>query len=472
MKKFGAFLFAASVLAAPMAAQAVDVTATGAASFRATYMDNIDYSEDNIMGFHMGQNLLADFKFAASENLFMSFAMQAYSTGPGYGSAGYQAMSDLNGGAGSDLMLLFANLNYTTLEDKLNIVIGTQSGANNSYTFGLEQAGHIPLAGVRARYKATDTITIDAGWYRPYADQAIGGVYNLEDTAVDAFQIRVPMAFGNINVTPLAHVVILGKNAGEMKGNPLALTPKHFSMDNFGARGALNIIGASAHDGALGVWAGFTGKMNINEQLAVSADVLYGSTDFEKSTSSDRAGFLAGVHAAYTMDFGTINALAWYSSGEDDDNNNGSEALPQYYAVSTSFNPVAKLGGVFAHDIHFDGDASMTLPGFAAGNPEGTMAIGAGISNMSFMDKLYHSFWGLYAMGTHDKASLIASSGHNYLTTEDSVLQFGATNWYALERNLIWRAEAVYALAMYDTKLRPAFDDNAIRLSTSLIYFF
>jgi hypothetical protein len=137
-------------------------------------------------------------------------------------------------------------------------------------------------------------------------------------------------------------------------------------------------------------WAGAALTVDMFDPIVVMADFNWG----QKTSSKDwlrRSGWFTDFAVKYTgLDFVTPSLVFAYGSGEDDDPDNGSERMPGLgydggWSVGTHFFGNDPLG----NDI---GDQAEM----------GFWTIGLQLEDMTFIDKLSHSLYFVYAQGTND----------------------------------------------------------------------
>ncbi|MEE0405433.1 MAG: hypothetical protein UDQ58_02485 [Desulfovibrio sp.] len=169
--------------------------------------------------------------------------------------------------------------------------------------------------------------------------------------------------------------------------------------------------------------------------------------------SSKREGWLAKALVEYKMDWGTPGIFGWYGSGDDGSVKNGSERMPSVcpYVWMTSFMGDGNLAWGPNGD-YLDLNDSMA----------GTWGIGFQLSDMSFVDKLTHTFRVAYWGGTNspsmvkymDSAYAWQSTSNlfegPYLTTNDGLLEFNLVNVYQMYENFNINLELGYVANFMD----------------------
>ncbi len=486
MKRIVTLMLAAGLIFCANApkAQAAETTVHGALNMVGDIYENIYYTESNTP-WNVASRFDMRINMKMAEGLSATTLIRSQAASWGNPTTAY-AMNDQGWNAGSaHFGLINAFLDWVIPTTSFTVRAGLQPGLTPSYTYSESLLFFHPEPGVKVSGSISDSTKLSIAWFRPlsYATTINGGEEKLSGSIIDAFTLQVPLDLGSFKVTPYAQFLIAGKDANyaAFTGGNKKLIASLFSGFQAPSGSVSNGgTGSTFKENTVAFWLGFTSKFDINDNASVSLDFLYGDQDSDPIDTTggdsryDRSGWLAGASAKYKMDFGQINFVGWYGSGDDDESENGSERLP---TISSNFNPGKLIGGTYAGDILFSGGYSVeTIYQNGIGTPAGTMGLGFGVSNMTFVTDLYHSLWTLYTVGTNhkDNVDTIGLAVGNYLTTKDDVLQFGLTNHYNIYKNLVARLEVVYALNGYDKNVWG--DDkkyeNPFKFAAGLVYNF
>lgn len=219
------------------------------------------------------------------------------------------------------------------------------------------------------------------------------------------------------------------------------------------------IIAASGMDTDWGGggWGGLTAEIKTFAPWEFAIEGAYGEVDMgeikhytqfgdKKGRTFDlhRHGWYVGARVDYHFDWGTLGALGWYSSGDDDNPYNGSERMPMF----NSQWPVTPLG--------FGGCYTDLSPWKVLGHGGGCGLTGgvAYLKNVSFIDRLKHTLKVGYFQGTNSpemprKANMthyptFADGPMAYLTTTDHAWDFSLSNTYKMYENLEINLEGSY----------------------------
>ena len=168
------------------------------------------------------------------------------------------------------------------------------------------------------------------------------------------------------------------------------------------------------------------------------------------------------------FDFMTPELFFAYTSGEDSDITDGSERMPTLNARNWA------LGSFF-----FGGDTLLQGSKGYGVEQTGFWALGLSLKDISFLEKLSHTFTVMYAKGTNDKA-LIGNAAITYgqtLTEEDHIVEVDLNTKYQLYEELCLTLDLGYINNGYDKDkwrvANPGLDKNdAYKLSTGILYQF
>ena len=498
MKKIATLLLAAGlVFGAATGASAIDFKAKG------QWIMSFDYGQNGtFMGKYKGhtktgwgngeddfearQRIRLQLDAVASESLSGTFGVEIGKTI--WGKAA-------NGGAlGADnpnqIKLRWAYLDWMVPETDLKVRMGIQGVVLPSYTIGGSHVLWDEVAGITASYQVNDMVNITALWARPYNDNFAGTNWSGDsDRAgymdnMDAFALLVPLTFDGVKVTPWGMYAAIGPNtfrgsgkkdggdldnffgstwSAQSKGQTLSgIFPvggarhKNFKSANNVASRHLNTYGNAW-------WGGLTGEVTILDPLRIAWDFNYGSVTWEDDGRLNRQGWMASLLAEYKLDWATPGIYGWYSSGDDNNPANGSERMPTISAGNAT-NDFSNFA--------FDGDPYIARDSVIGNSMVGTWGVGARLKDMSFIEDLKHTFRvnlmggtnsksmakkmslaGFWANGTDldDDGRTLIGKEAMYLTTGDTALELGLTNYYKMYENFTIALEADYIAMWLDT---------------------
>ncbi|WP_320008203.1 outer membrane homotrimeric porin [Maridesulfovibrio sp.] len=414
-------------------ASAVDLDAKGKFQFQMNIIDNSEFlsakdggqAEDDMRFYFRAR---AQFRFIANENLW-GVLYTEYRTI--YGTNGVN-----NGGINDgddDLRVKNAYLQYRfpgteilTTAGRINVNLPGAASDNmilgdaDLDVFMLETpiTDQIAIAGafIRIQDLATNDSTTWAG----------DGVEN--DDELDAFYAALPITIDGISATPYFLYANIGKNTNALEG--------------------LQGPAPVAYNKNLGAWwLGTSFEMDMFDPIVFAADLAYGSVDADKK-QNDRDGFFMDASLAYTgLDFVKPKLVFAYSTGEDDDSDNGSERMPiidNNFAFGTSYFG----GGAFTGNVDLDSQQQI-----------GMWVLGLQLEDISFIEKLSHDINFLFIKGTNDAdlikngrataASGISADG-TFLTDEDTAYEVDFTTRYQIYDELSAVVELAYVAVDFD----------------------
>ncbi|MBD5418168.1 MAG: outer membrane homotrimeric porin [Desulfovibrio sp.] len=408
------------------------------------------------------------------------------------------------GADGKIVELKQAYIDWMAPETDLKVRMGIQNITTPAYASG-NSVLNDDVAGVVASYQINEMAGVTAFWARPYNDNFTGfndanGHKNWRANYMDnmdAVGLLVPLSFDGAKVTPWGMYAGIGPNTfrlsqkdAEKRDADGKLLPQTYTNDwygnlaNMGAgngfinSGLFPVGGArhrdfsNANGRAVGGrnlssyanawWGGVSADITIWDPFRVAFDFEYGSVTWEDDGRLNRQGWFATLLAEYKLDWAIPGIYGWYASGDDSNPANGSERMPTMDGNNTN-----KYS-----NFAFDGDPYIARDAVVGHSMAGTWGIGARLKDMSFIEDLKHTFRVNYIGGTNSttmakkmsKAGLWAngddlggfegwSGGHDalYLTTGDSALEFGLSNYYKMYDNFTISLEADYIALWLDT---------------------
>ena len=244
-----------------------------------------------------------------------------------------------------------------------------------------------------------------------------GDVADVNSPKYDLFGLVGNAAFDGFTVSPWAIYGSKGHTDG-------------FEPDNLTAQG--NISGAGRANimifGAGMEWKPF-------EPVTLALDAAWGRSHY--SDSHDQEGWYAVGRASYALDFAEPALLAWYASGDRKGRPENSGQIPIIYGdfngTSTYFdNTFGPMGG---HRCSFGG----------------TWGVSVQLNGMSFISDLSHDFSVTYIGGTNSRYNGGDGDGYDYLTVDDSAVEFDLLSTYQLYKNLTAALELAYIIEDFDT---------------------
>ena len=497
MKKLGLLgVLLLLVLTVVGPANALELKARGYWWIEAVMKNNWDFlgkgaiSEDKT--FNIEQKLRTQFHFIANENLRAVLdtqigtanwgnGMYAIGAGRSTTSATTTGVSSAAGGAGN-IMFRQGYVEYRWPSTLVNFKVGFQTLSLPAAFGGGSAIMDDQVAAAVVSAPITDNVSILAGYARPFdANSSYNttvGSLSGSGTATDVVFAALPMTFKGFNITPFAAYA----NAG---GDTVS--------SGLGASSLRGFTGPNASDGEglRAYWGGIAATVTALDNYKFMADFNYGKATYNSpgvsGKTGGRQGFLFDAAVDYTgLSMMTPQLFFTYSSGENGNSSRGggSErmpvvATPQNWTVgSFFFGERLELSGF----IPTAGYTSTTL---------GYWAAGVSLKDITFMDKLKHTFNLLYARGTNSKDYLYESGGNvrnanygGFLTTKDSLWEVDFNSRYRIYDELELLLYTGYINAHFDKEawgassvsnaadIRQYGSKDAYKVGLGLNYFF
>ncbi len=390
-----------------------DVGVNASGSFRVSGNYLKDNKDDT---FNVYQRLRTNFSFIANENLKAVLGLEIGDQR--WGAEGAR----LNDNKEVNIKTRFAYIDFGN-SDFVNVRAGIQQVELPSI-FG----SHIlnDRVGAILVNKDFGYVSPTIGYARLY-DETI-----YKEDEVDLFMVVLPFYMGNIEITPFGTLTNFGKK----------IEGKKYQIYHGGLHNKLSF-----------------------DPFVVKADVNYGYTDNDYK----QQGYIVVASVEYLMDVMTPQLFGFYESGEKQTYSNTSKSrrMPVIGTDGGAFGPGVGYGGntEFNDDkllryvlLDFD-DSYQTWQGAI-----GSKGIGAGLNDITFIDKLSTDVYTYYMKGTNHKDNV------NLFTTDDSYYEVNVNNDYQLYENLSLILELGYGKVSFDEKKLD--NDHLYRAVGGLVYNF
>lgn len=417
MKKLATlFLLAGFVLASSSPASAVDVSVDGEYLFQ-YQTGSVGFRGANEAGNQ--QRVRLGLTLSVNENLSGYFQTNnewelGSSTSNDSGSGGSEALT---------VELRQAYIDWKVPGTEMKIRMGRHAFDMPAY------AGVSPIIadmvgdGVVASLPFAGSYNLTAFWTRLYRSS--------DDPVVsrefDLFGLIGSAGFDSLTLT---HWLLYGAKGKNAEGDQTAEDFEN-PMEEQG-----NIVG----DGRADIFLGGLGlEWKPLDALTLALDGAYGHTRYSNSEQSlrDQEGWYLAGKASYNLGFAEPALLAWYASGDDSHDEQYSGQVPSIYGdfdgTSTYFNAAY---GIFGGNHHTIG---------------GTWGVSAQLNGLSFLEGLNHDFSVTWFGGTNSKDNGGYGDGYDYLTAEDSCVEFNLLNTYEIYKNLTAALELAYIIENFDT---------------------
>lgn len=363
------FLVAAFAVCWAGASYASEIKASG--SFRVNAMmynnksmintDDGVYRDD----FNIYERARIAFKFIAHENLegifYIQYGNVAWGSGP----------FELDEGAGNtgNIGVKRAYINFKWPDTDILVTAGYWNVAlPSAFQGGMILNTEVASAAVNA--PILDWLGVLVGYARAI-DMEREGTTRTHDE-FDLGYFAVPITPEGFNITPFFVYGYRGRDAVPASG---------FITDG--------LISPAGGIGNQAWWAGAAFTMDMFDPINVMADFNWGQMSAAKDADG-RNGWYADLAVEYTgLDFMTPQLFFAYSSGDNDDADDGSERMPSLY---NDFGP----GSLFF------GGSDLAGGDFDEGAQVGFWTVGITLDDISFIEKLSHTVSVLYIGGTND----------------------------------------------------------------------
>ena len=399
------FLAAAMVAAASAPASAVDVKMDGRYQFQfqtgseGFTGQNTDYTQ---------QRLRVGMTFTASEELSGYFQLQA-------GTYDWGTQNGPNG----DVFMRQAYIDWTVPNTDVRIRMGRHAFDLPSYASTSSMIADLVADGVVVSAPLGDNYEVTGFWTRASRGSHDGDVANVSAPKYELFGLVGNASFERLTFSPW---VLYGSKGHEMTVDNTELLTSQGNLTGLG-HADLYIIGGGLE------WKPF-------DPVTLALDAAYGRAAY--TDSMDQEGWYAVGKAAYALSFGEPALMAWFASGDKGHRPMNSGQIPIIYGdfdgTSTYFDAAWGLTG--GHRCAFGG----------------TWGVSAQLNGVSFLSDLSHDFSVTYIGGTNSKLNgAYGDSRYDYLTTDDSAVEFNVLSTYQIYKNLTSALELAYIIEDFDT---------------------
>jgi len=417
------------------------------------FLDKGAISEDKT--FNIEQKMRTQFHFIANENLRAVLDTQIGTSNWGSGlytiGAGRAATTAAGGAAAGNGNIMFRQgyIEYRWPSTLVNFKLGFQTLSLPSAFGGGSPVFDDQVAAAVVSAPLTDNISLLAGYARPFDSNSsyntTAGNLTGSGTATDMVFAALPVTFKGATITPFAAYA----NAGANTYSP-----------GVGAPALAGFAGpnSSSGQGLRGYWGGIAATVTALDNFKFMGDFNYGKATYNNPSSNSgkggRQGFMFDAAVDYTgLSMMTPEVFFTYSSGENGNSSKGgtSERMPvigtpQNWTIGSFF---------FGERLELAGSINNSA-GYTS-NTLGYWAAGISLKDMTFVDKLSHTFNLLYARGTNDKKYIYETGGTirnanygGFLTTEDSLWEVDLNSRYKIYDELTLLVYLGYINASFD----------------------
>nr|WP_321514029.1 outer membrane homotrimeric porin [uncultured Pseudodesulfovibrio sp.] len=442
---------AATSFAAP------EVTISGNVLVNAVWRSNWDFSDGNsgVLKTERAMNIRerADLYFTVTANENLKGVLGFRSVRGEWGQAG-MITDNSGGGALNTIDLRDAYLDFNWPGTSVNVKAGLMPVGLPAAIGGASMIHNARTTGVMVSSPITDNVSVLGGWVRAGDINANANVSTTNNSAIDAWILALPLNFEGISMAPFFMYAPLGQNA--------ANTASAAGLAGLQTSTALTYTGANSDALDNAYWLGTDFTLSMFDPFVIKADLNYGKVD-GKRENYERSGWMFDAALDYTgFDFMNLSLTYAYTTGEDDNDENGSERMPiiiEDWAIGSFW-----FGGglITGDDLDEDEDGL----GFHA------VALSAtGIQ--SFAEGLTHDAHIVYAKGTNDERAGGMIYGTD-LTEKDAMWELDFNTMYKIYDELTLYNGIGYVNLDYDKDVWGANSDggDAWKFQLGMVYQF
>ncbi|WP_035065225.1 outer membrane homotrimeric porin [Nitratidesulfovibrio termitidis] len=444
-------------------ASAADIKAKGQWDFSFEWLDNPDFQSAENGGpnedtFHAAQRLRTQIDVIASESL----------RGVIYFEIGDTVWGRNDGALGADgksVEVKRSYIDWLVPDTTLKVRMGIQGLALPGAVAGSPVLDD-DVAALTLSYQASDMVGVTVFWARPYDDQS-GEAGNTRYDEADLFGIVVPVTLDGAKITPWGMYGAIGRDIAGNGANTASLNQAAYGLR------PVNPNPSDVPTGSFGQetdawWGGISFEVSMLSPWSFKLDAMYGNVESDDE-GMDRSGWMVIGAVDYKMDMVTPGIFAWYATGDDDDETNGSERMPY---IVPDFGPTSFGFDKVGAPINTDSLASVSGTGM--------WGIGVQFADISFMENLKHTVRIVYMTGTNDE-DMVANAGLGspvmafnglYMTDKDHAWEVNFDHFYKIYENLDLLVEMSYINADLDEDVWNNDFDDAWRLGFNLKYSF
>ena len=420
MKKLLSFVVAGALLAGTAAmASATDIKVKGKFDFGFGLYDGTTFQKhDGAENFDALQRFRTQVDFIASESLKGVAAFEIGNTywgaggGATWGGATWGGRSTGRGAGGAmgadgvAVEVKHLYIDWLIPQTDLQVRMGIQPFALPRAVARAdgEDGGYIlddDMAGILLSYNFNENFGANLGWFRGWDGAVRSGTSNIpgnsygQNDEVDVFALTLPIEMKDtFSFTPYATYALVGSALGDDFDDTATSIGGNGNVNSW-----LSANGSLGDDGDAW-WAGFAFDLSYLDPFVAAVDFTYGRYDADNvagvaTADPDRAGWVAIAKFGYKLDYFTPILFGWYGSGTDDLGSDGLDGIMPYLS------PDWGLTSFGWSNAHFGGREYLV-----GATPAGTWAIGLGLEDIKFIDRLTSQLRVMYFRGTNDFDSL------------------------------------------------------------------
>ena len=406
-------------------AAATDIKVKGTFDFGFGLYDGANFAKhNNDENFDALQRFRSQIDFIASESLKGVAYFEIGNTHWGHGGGATWGSGDgagrgAGGAMGADGVAVEVKnlyIDWLLPETDLQIRMGIQPFAlPHAVTRADGESGDYilddDLAGILLSYNFNEMVGMNLGWFRPWnpylegedADQNSPWKGLERHDAIDLFVLSIPIQMkDSFSFTPYGVYASVGQVDGITE---LALDPREGSI------GAWLSRNGELGDSGNAWWVGAAFELTHFDPFVFALDFTYGQYDSDNvagrkityygqdgtpyttsfGNQTKRSGWAIIAKMGYKLDYFTPVVYGWYGSGTDNLMKDGLDGVMPYLA------PDWGLTSFGWSNAHFGGREYLI-----GATPAGTWAVGVGLEDIHFIERLTSQLRVMYFKGTND----------------------------------------------------------------------
>ena len=448
MKRFIVLaVMAAFVLGAFGTASAVELKTKGSMRISANWSDNKDFKSTDNGGqyeddFSVWQRLRVEFSFVANENLMARTQFEIGDTAWGRNEGAFDTDKNVVEVPRAYLQFRWPDTSVLITAGKMPLAL-PDAGYFGSVIFDEN------ISALTVNIPVNDMIGVLVGYARALDGDTKNMTAKKYDDELDLAFLALPITPEGFGVTPFFVYGFMGKD-----------TVARFNGGTEPHTSSAYMTGASYKDNVNPWWAGLALNVTALDPFAFYFDINYGAID-DDDNRNDRKGWFADLALEYKgLDWFVPSIFGAYSTGLDDDPDNGDERMPT----------IDEGWSVGAFNSWTDSSA---FTGTIANQTVGAWYLGMRLAKISFMDKLSHDITFLYARGTNDESQASVLTYGQDLTDKDAIFEIDLSTKYQIYEELSAVLEMGYIINDYDKDTWGVEDNsNAFQAALGLKYNF
>lgn len=494
MKKvLSACLLAGALFGTSLSAEAIDFKAKGMWDFNFEWQKSHFIKEgDGNSYFSPKQRLRTQIDIIASESLKGVVYFELGKAIWGRAVDGASLGTD-----GKIVKLRYSYIDWVIPNTDITVRMGLQPFVLPGYVAGstiLDDDG----AGITVSAAFNENVGVSLFWMRAehnnFSTLNASAIKDFKSSSLDVVGLTLPVNLGDVKLTPwgmygfVGRKSLFGERQGDIEDLRAGLLPVLGPVGyDWGSTNPFGELPSKRRGNAF--WVGLAAEYGGSSPLHIAVDGAYGKVDVGnlgymffneevKKFDLKRAGWYASLLAEYRFDYVTPGLMFWYSSGDNNNQFDGSERLPTIY------------GNWSATSFGYSGSYGIGKDSVIGNTVSGTWGALVQLKDLSFVENLSHVIRGARFQGTNDKLMPERSDiaflttihdtrgGDNmiYLTKKDHAWEVDFDTEYKIYKDLSMVLELSFIRLELDKKIwsvmEKTYDKNAYRAGLNMRYSF